>query len=360
MVSISLQIKLLPYLLLVPLVMTATNLNSNSQSAEEPSSRSRPSRSVPRETSVASAPVLFPQQQTGWPLQKNQQLLQQQPNVRWSTASAAPLREPANFPSDLTQEDAKHIEQYMRDFPRFVDGTDQTALNLASINDRSSISNQMGGKQHILRAPGAGFANPIPLNAQLHPPTVRMQSDNSNSFAVASSRRNDDDRNQLARRGKVDNVVNAPLNAWKSKFILKEDLKRLVHSDKLPPGCIARSVPHATRCEDHLIKRLNQDATEGRTVIDVTRRVCCALFWHKDCISRVIIEVCPDSSPPAADILLGARNLDLTLSCQRFNRDGCNGSIRGVLTPPIVLLATWLFISTAYALVHLDIDHARA
>lgn len=94
----------------------------------------------------------------------------------------------------------------------------------------------------------------------------------------------------------------------------------------IPPDCISQSTGMASRCEDHLVKRLNQDATEGRTVTDVSRRVCCALFHHKDCISRIVVERCPDSSPAAVDILMGSRNLDLTFSCQRFNRDGCNGA----------------------------------
>lgn len=95
--------------------------------------------------------------------------------------------------------------------------------------------------------------------------------------------------------------------------------------DPIASNCISRSTPKTSYCEDHLIKRLGQDATEGRTVIDVGRRVCCALFWHKDCISRIVLETCPDSSPAAADYLMGtSRKLDLTMSCQMFTREGCN------------------------------------
>lgn len=105
----------------------------------------------------------------------------------------------------------------------------------------------------------------------------------------------------------------------------------------LKQNCITRSTPKISYCEDHLIRRLSQDATEGRTVIDVGRRVCCALFWHKDCISRVVLETCPDSSPAAADYLLGtSRKLDLTMSCQMFTRDGCNSS--HLVNPNSILL----------------------
>lgn len=126
--------------------------------------------------------------------------------------------------------------------------------------------------------------------------------------------------------------------------------------DLTTQNCITRSTPRAWSCEDHLIKRLHQDADEGRTVIDVGRRVCCALFWHKDCINRIVLEACPDSSPAAADFLMGSRKVDLTLSCQRFNRDGCNASPRTVscslMLGSIVLVTNLIAWSKTHYLVH--------
>lgn len=117
--------------------------------------------------------------------------------------------------------------------------------------------------------------------------------------------------------------------------------------DKWSQNCITKSAPLTSRCEDHLIRRLNQDATEGRTVVDVGRRYCCALFWHKDCINRIVVETCPDSSPAAADFLLGSRKLDLTLSCQRYNRDGCNGAhsaYRITTIQPLISVLAYLLV----------------
>lgn len=150
-------------------------------------------------------------------------------------------------------------------------------------------------------------------------------------YPVSSNRHED----LLVRKGKVDFADNKN----QANRIIPDrklnQMQNLVHSALQQPkltmferNCITRSIPQAGVCEDHLIKRLDQDATEGRTVIDVERRVCCALFWHKECIDRVILEVCPDSTPVAADFVFGERKIDLTTSCLRFNREGCNGSTR--------------------------------
>lgn len=135
-----------------------------------------------------------------------------------------------------------------------------------------------------------------------------LASTNNRVMRPEMQRRRDD---TFTKKGKVDDV---PLQ-----------LRKLPVATNFQ-NCITRSLPKAASCEDHLIKRLHQDAAEGRTVLDVGRRVCCALFWHKSCLSDVVVESCPDSSPVATDILMGARKLDLTLSCQKFNRDGCNRS----------------------------------
>lgn len=140
-----------------------------------------------------------------------------------------------------------------------------------------------------------------------------------------------------------------PLMKHPNPWLLQGPLTRVDnHKYKLidlaGQNCITRATHGAWACEDNLIKRLNQDAGEGRTVVDVGRRVCCALFWHKDCINRVIVQTCPDSSPAAADFLMGSRKVDLTLSCQRFNRDGCNSG-RSLFEHNKILALTALIIS---------------
>lgn len=91
------------------------------------------------------------------------------------------------------------------------------------------------------------------------------------------------------------------------------------------------AVRDSQSCESHLVNRLNQDAPEGRTAIDVGRRICCALFFHKDCISRIVVEHMPKPSYPLlvnyVDLLMGSRKMDISLTCKEFNRDGCNASL---------------------------------
>lgn len=91
-------------------------------------------------------------------------------------------------------------------------------------------------------------------------------------------------------------------------------------------NCVSRAEKLIQSCEGNFIDKLRQDATHGRTVVDVERRICCALFRNRDCVSGKTLEVCPDSSPAARNILLGPRKYHLSVICQRFNLEGCNSS----------------------------------
>ena len=52
-----------------------------------------------------------------------------------------------------------------------------------------------------------------------------------------------------------------------------------------------------------------------------------ALFFYRDCISRVVLERCRDASPIVVDLLMGSRKRDLTINCRDYSRDQCNGSL---------------------------------
>lgn len=266
-----------------------------------------------------------------------------------------------NLPPVLSQEDAVNIERYLRNYDNnYPDKSEnQPTINLASLNSKGpmspsrrlssnnnnhqsppeppyAISSQPSNK-HVSKSHAADRQSAYDKNVlsalKFTPPSAQHRLDGSmmSQDLVASPSGID-----ALRRGKMTDALmmkpnllgkfkpqpiavgHSPLTATKKLMAAPGAL--------LPPDCISQSTSMASRCEDHLVRRLNQDAAEGRTVIDVSRRVCCALFYHKDCISRIVVERCPDSSPAAVDILMGSRNLDLTFSCQRFNRDGCNGA----------------------------------
>ena len=270
--------------------------------------------------------------------------------------SATQLTHSANIPPNLNQMDTNHFEQVLRDISSTRNNLDDATrkLDLASINDRKiDYQRKVPSEQRV-------FTNSGPLrqsinfgaNQNLVRPMKAMDLDrHQDAFHNNHHPRvlplNQNNINQMGQWGDRDQLRKAKENRADVKADDRVDhrvshlggSKRLLAHEGLglPPGCISRAAPYTSRCEDHLIKRLNQDATEGRTVVDVSRRVCCALFWHKDCIRGVVVERCPDSSPPAADILLGSRNLDLTLSCQRFNREGCNGATSIANYPPLVM-----------------------
>lgn len=266
----------------------------------------------PQETSVASPAIFFAPQTQQQQVARSAQ--------RHQTTTTEDLQEPANVPQMLSQEDARLFEQYLRDYSR---ASPSDRLNLASINDRTPP-----GHPHQASLPV------WPSSNQQVPPR------SDQSLVVPAARRYDTERLVSPRKAKVDNVVlfNTQ-NDIKGKLIdHKMGLRNLIEGG-LSTNCIERSTRHISRCEDHLIRRLSQDVTEGRTVVDVNRRLCCALFWHKDCIRSVVIEVCPDSNPPAADILHGPRKLDLSQVCKQITRDSCNGAQVGVRVSPLFVVS---------------------
>lgn len=65
-----------------------------------------------------------------------------------------------------------------------------------------------------------------------------------------------------------------------------------------------------------------------------------SLFQYRDCISRVVLDRCADSSPAAVEILMGIRRREMTITCRGFNRDLCSGALAAALANPILVLAT--------------------
>lgn len=258
----------------------------------------------------------------------------------WPLINTASGLGPANVPNVITQEQAKRFGQFLKN------QMPQDQLDLASMNFRGS--EQAATERKVI---------PLKPNRQnnIGSSNITSQVDDASNQAIKVGRQGKDvmhprldvfgkykapsfletslGHSDAATYGSSNGVVSSSSSGGSrgsgsssSALSYATDSKKAFLS-VLAQNCITRSIPRSHTCEDHLIKRLRQDATEGRTVIDVGRRVCCALFWHKDCINRVVVETCPDSSPEAAKYLLGSRNLDLTLSCQRFNRDGCNGTV---------------------------------
>ncbi|CAG2163215.1 unnamed protein product, partial [Oppiella nova] len=90
-------------------------------------------------------------------------------------------------------------------------------------------------------------------------------------------------------------------------------------------SCLEKSGYFVRSCEDTLVQR-QRDAREGRSSTDIQRRICCALFFYRDCISRVVVDRCRDPSPTAVDILMGSRKRDLTTTCREYSRDQCSHS----------------------------------
>lgn len=90
-------------------------------------------------------------------------------------------------------------------------------------------------------------------------------------------------------------------------------------------NCVEKSAYFARSCEDTLLQR-QREARNGRTAVDVQRRLCCSLFFYRDCLSRTVVQYCRDASPTTVDILMGQRRREMTISCRDFSREQCNGS----------------------------------
>lgn len=263
------------------------------------------------------------------------------------------LREPVNIPPPMiNQEQATQLARYMKNYVNDDGTSNQRPLNLASINNRAVPPPQLG-------------ANVATTGTNSTTSGLQIKSLSKNSYGERSQRDNYQERSDQQITGLRYDDPLVPQNARSEEVIFKSGrhkqpsqnpnfysavspAKKLISQamgghkplilEKFDQNCITKSAPITSRCEDHLIKRLSQDSTEGRTVVDVGRRVCCALFWHQDCISRIVLDTCPDSSPAAADFLMGSRKLDLSLSCQKFNRDGCNASTRLMVSVHYLLL----------------------
>lgn len=50
-----------------------------------------------------------------------------------------------------------------------------------------------------------------------------------------------------------------------------------------------------------------------------------AIFYYRDCLSRIVLERCPESSRTVVDLMMGDRNRELSTNCRDYNRDQCSG-----------------------------------
>lgn len=299
--------------------------------------------------------------QTGIPIQRyaaNGQLPAQTLHFPQTNLPQVPAS-PWNYQQALVNSpSAAGLTTQTDDFDRFwflknfVHNSEQDRQQLAAINNRAPLN------QHT----------PI-MNSHQVKPKLNQTSQNGSPdspFRIrsdsAGSTRRLDEGPALAKRGRLDDNYDENTkhrlgsSATKSahyfpaqQYPVSAPLfkKPNLLLDKPETNCIKRSESKVAICEDHLIRRLKQDAGEGRTALDVERRVCCALFWHKDCVARMMLETCPDSSPAAADELMGPRKLDLTLSCQKFNRDGCNAANQ-LLRPNFIIFSLFIIVYLTY------------
>jgi hypothetical protein len=70
-----------------------------------------------------------------------------------------------------------------------------------------------------------------------------------------------------------------------------------------------------------------------------------SLYQFRDCISRVVLDRCADSTPAAVEILMGARRREMVITCRNYNRDLCSGALANALLNPVLLMAVSLFAS---------------
>ncbi|KAG9510293.1 hypothetical protein GZH46_01169 [Fragariocoptes setiger] len=119
----------------------------------------------------------------------------------------------------------------------------------------------------------------------------------------------------------------------------------IIGADLLGPDmlsdCPNRAAPFTRECEDNLAdqRRSWQDSRSGN---EVQRRLCCALYQYRDCISRVVLDRCSDSSPTAVDILMQPKNREFVFTCRDFSRDICSGSQPTMLVSFAVLVSSLL------------------
>lgn len=142
-------------------------------------------------------------------------------------------------------------------------------------------------------------------------------------------------------RNPNDEVVRYGISRYPGSQSSGEIFDRLVAGNSFDmdsnSDCPVKAAPYARECEDTLMEqqRLARDSRDGN---ELQRRICCSLFQYRDCISRVVLDRCADSSPTAVEILMGVRRREMTLTCRAFNRDICSGSITlKALSMPIVV-----------------------
>ena len=74
-----------------------------------------------------------------------------------------------------------------------------------------------------------------------------------------------------------------------------------------------------------------------------------SLIQYRDCVSRIVLDRCTDSSPTAVDILLGVRRRELVVTCRSFNRDVCSGALATILNLNKYILIVASMLSTFMA-----------
>lgn len=112
-------------------------------------------------------------------------------------------------------------------------------------------------------------------------------------------------------------------------------------------ACLIKVKPFENACTNLLVQR-QREARYGRSSNDVERRICCALYYHRDCLSRVVLEHCPESTRIVVDLLMGDRQREITTNCHSYSREQCNGvtSLQGSLL--LLLVATLSIVKLFY------------
>lgn len=84
--------------------------------------------------------------------------------------------------------------------------------------------------------------------------------------------------------------------------------------------------------EKELVRNFKTEVYLKKTNLELLGFENSSLFQYRDCISRVVLDRCADSTQAAVETLMGVRRREMTLTCRGFNRDICSGS------QPMVLL----------------------
>ncbi|CAG2116285.1 unnamed protein product, partial [Medioppia subpectinata] len=106
-------------------------------------------------------------------------------------------------------------------------------------------------------------------------------------------------------------------------------------------SCIEKAGYSVRTCEDTLIDRQREVKAKSTNAMDVQHGVCCALYFYRDCIGRVVSERCRESSSTIVDTMMGPRKWDITLMCRDYFRDQCSRSSQyrsSSITPVLSIL----------------------